>query len=362
MNLDKLSKILEKEPAFRKKQADQAIFQDLVENWLEVKTLPLDLRKKLDKECPLKIDSQATVSQDEKAIKALVIFNDGQKVETVLMRHGDGRNTICVSSQVGCPLGCVFCATGKLGFKRNLKSMEIVEQALFFARYLKTKSPARIATQSVAGGEKVTNIVFMGMGEPFLNYDNVLSAIRTLNDKDGFGLGARHFSISTAGIPEGIRRLAEEKLQVNLALSLHAPTDELRRQLMPVDKKYPLEEVLKSIDLYIKLTNRRVMFEYIMIDGVNDSDDYAKKLVKIAKRPLVFINLISYNPTPQNSLRLIAGQAGILRSSPAARVKKFKEILEKNNIIVTQRHRFGSDVQAACGQLANRKRLTRPNF
>jgi 23S rRNA (adenine2503-C2)-methyltransferase len=328
MNLKNIEEILEKQPAYRQKQAKQAVFLDLAENWEQVKTFPKDLRELLNKECPLGIKALANVSKDEKTLKALVEFSDGLKVETVLMRHGDGRNTVCVSSQVGCPLGCLFCATGKLGFKRNLTAGEIIEQVLFFARYLKTKK------------EKITNVVFMGMGEPFLNYGNVLEAIKTLNDKDGFNLGARHFSISTAGIPDGIKKLSEESLQVNLAISLHAPEDELRSRLMPLNKQYNIGEILAAVDDYIKATNRRVMFEYIMIDGINDSDDCAKKLAKLLKKPLYFVNLISYNPT------------GIFNPSPSARIKKFKEILEGKGLTVTQRHRFGQDVRGACGQLA----------
>ncbi len=314
MNFSQIKEVLKNEPAYRQKQAKQAVFLDLAENWEQVKTLPKDLREKLNKDCPLGIKALANISKDEKTLKALVEFSDGLEVETVLMRHEDRRNTVCVSSQMGCPLGCLFCATGKLGFKRNLTADEIVEQVLFFARYLKTKKPAR------AGGEKITNIVFMGMGEPFLNYDNVLGTIRILNDSEGFNLGARHFSISTAGIPDGIKKLAEESLQVNLAISLHAPEDELRSRLMPLNKQYNIGKVLSAVDDYIKTTNRRVMFEYIMIDGINDSDDYAKKLAKLLKKPLYFVNLISYNPT------------GIFNPSPSARVKKFKEILEDKGI------------------------------
>jgi 23S rRNA (adenine2503-C2)-methyltransferase len=338
MKFNQIKDILNNEPAYRQKQAKQAVFLDLAENWEQVKTFPKDLREKLNKDCPLGIKALANVSKDEKTLKALVEFSDGLKVETVLMRHGDGlpaqagRNTVCVSSQVGCPLGCLFCATGKMGFKRNLTADEIIEQVLFFARYLKTKN------------EKITNIVFMGMGEPFLNYDNVLAAIRILNDSEGFNLGARHFSISTAGIPDAIKKLSEERLQVNMAISLHAPEDNLRSRLMPLNKQYNIGKVLAAVDDYIKATNRRVMFEYIMIDGINDSDEHAKKLAKLLKKPLYFVNLISYNPT------------GIFKPSPAARVKKFKEILEKHGIDVTQRHRFGADVKAACGQLAGQQK------
>jgi 23S rRNA (adenine2503-C2)-methyltransferase len=328
MDLTKLNDILKNEPAYRLKQAKKAIFQDLIESWSKAKTLPQNLREVLDKKCSLKINVQASVSVDEKTIKALITLEDGLKIETVLMRHANGRNTVCVSSQVGCPLGCSFCATGKLGFKRNLEVFEIVEQVLFFSRYLKTKAA------------KVGSIVFMGMGEPFLNYDNVLGAIRILNDKEGFNLGARHFSISTVGIIEGIERLSEESLQVNLAISLHAPDDKLRSEIMPINRKYPIKEVLTAIDKYIKTTKSRVMIEYVMINGVNDSEECAEKLAKLAKRPLVFVNLISYNPT------------GIFEPSSSGRIKKFKEVLEKRGVAVTQRYKFGGNIKAACGQLA----------
>jgi len=328
MNLDKLNEVLEKGPVFRKVQAQKAIFQDLIDDWSQAKTLPVDLREELNKKCPLKINVQATVSEEEESIKALIILSDGLKIETVLMRHKDGRNTVCVSSQVGCPLACSFCATGRIGFKRNLRVYEIIEQVLFFSRYLKPKK------------EKVTNIVFMGMGEPFLNYDNVLGAIRMLNDKEGINLGARHFSISTVGIVEGIKKLSGEKLQVNLAISLHAPDDKLRTEIMPINKKYPLREVLGAVDEYIKKTNRKVMIEYIMIKGKNDSDENAKTLAKLVAKPLYFVNLISCNPT------------GIFEGAEPERMKSFKDVLERHRVAVTQRHRFGRDIKAACGQLA----------
>lgn len=340
MDLTNLDKILEKEPAFRKSQAKKAIFQEFVENWQEAKTLPLNLRCILDKECPLKINVQAIISQDEKTVKALITLKDNLKIETVLMRHNNGRNTVCVSSQVGCALGCSFCATGKLGFKRNLTSMEIVEQVLFFARYLKSKN------------SKITNVVFMGMGEPFLNYDNVLDAIKILNDKDGFGLGSRHFSISTVGIVDGIRKLAGEKLQVNLAISLHAPNDKLRSEIMSVNKKYPLKDVLEEVDLYIRETRRKVMFEYIMIKDINDSNEYAKALAVIMKKPLYFVNLISYNFTRQSFGD--GGPTVLFQPSSNERTKSFRQILEDKGVGVTQRYKFGSGIKAACGQLAGK--------
>ncbi len=329
--------LFNKEPRYRLGQAKKALFQDLIQNWQEATALPLKLREELNKKCPIEISAEIFVSKDGGTVKALFILKDNLKIEAVLMRHKDKRNTVCVSSQVGCPLDCVFCATGKLGFKRNLDAGEIVGQVLFFARYLKK------------AGEKVTNVVFMGMGEPFLNYDNVLGAIKVLNDKEGFSLGARHFSISTAGIVEGIEKLAEEELQINLAISFHAADDKLRSKLMPVNKKYPINEILSAVDGYIKKTRRRVMFEYIMIKDLNDSDGQAKTLANLMRKPLYFVNLISYNFTRRSLGE--GGPTGIFKPSVPERIKKFKEILEREGVAVTQRHRFGEDVDAACGQL-----------
>src|SRR3989338_1352959 len=209
------------------------------------------------------------------------------------MKHIDERNTVCVSSQVGCSVGCEFCATGELGFKRNLSDSEIVDQVLYFARLLKKE------------GDKVTNVVFMGMGEPFLNYDNVLGAIKILNDKDGFNIGARHISISTIGVISSLKKLAKEPLQINLALSLHAPADDLRSKLIPANKKYPLDAVMEELNNYLEQTGRRVMIEYLMIDKFIDDKEQALELATLLKKiqpPLFFVNLIAYNPTAGMSL------------------------------------------------------------
>ena len=329
MDLIQLKNFLSKEQPYRLQQAQKALFVDLIEDWREASALPLLLRKNLNKICPIDINAQILFSKDEKTAKAIITLKDGLKIESVLMKHSDSRNTVCVSSQVGCALNCSFCATGKIGFKRNLEVFEIVEQVLFFARYLKKK------------GEKVTNNVFMGMGEPFLNYENTISAIRILNDKEGFNLGARHISISTAGILEGIKKLAEEKLQVNLAISFNAPDDDLRSKIMPINKTYPIADMLGAVDNYIKKTKRKVMFEYLMLKDLNDSDVHAQRLSKLMKKPLYFVNLILYNPT------------GVFKPSSSVRIKKFKEILKKEGVQVTQRYRFGQNVKAACGQLVS---------
>lgn len=334
MNFKEAAEILKDEPAFRLKQIKKAVFNDLIENWNEATTLPLPLRRTLEERCPVsELGAEKTlVAKDSQTVKILFSAKDGSKIESVLMKHAGGRNTVCVSSQVGCAIGCQFCATGELGFKRNLSDGEIAEQVLFFARLLKKE------------GMKITNVVFMGMGEPFLNYENVMNAIRILNDKDGFNLGARHISVSTCGVVEGIKRFAEEMLQVNLAVSLHAPDNALRSKLVPLNKKYPLEKVLAAVDDYVKKTRRRVMFEYLMIDGVNDGAAQAKALAKLLKRPLYFLNLISYNPIGHSRFK----------PSPGFKIKIFKEILEKTGITVTQRYRFGQEIKGACGQLVGK--------
>ncbi len=319
--------ILKNELKFRLKQVKQAVFCDLIENWSEARTLPKSLQEKLQKEVSLDIKAEVFASNNEEVIKALIILEDGLKVESVLMRHKD-RNTVCVSSQVGCPLNCSFCATGKLGFKRNLTSNEIAEQILFFNRYLKSEK------------QRVSNVVFMGMGEPFLNYENVMGAVKILNDKDGLSIGVRKISISTAGIVEGIEKLAQENIDVNLAISLHAPNDGLRQRLMPIAQKYSITEILKAVNEYIELTNRKVMFEYIMIKDVNDSEAHAEELARLMNHKLYMVNLISYNVT------------GIFRPSSPEHIKEFKKVLEDYGIEVTQRFKLGRGVRGACGQLA----------
>lgn len=319
------------QPAYRVEQARQAVLGSLIESWDEAVGLPKELRRILENGLPLKINAKIYSSPGAESLKALVTFEDGLQVESVLMRH-DNRNTVCVSSQVGCPMACSFCATGKMGFKRNLTAAEIIEQVVLFGRALKREN------------QRVTNVVFMGMGEPFLNYENVMAAIKVMNDQKGLNIGGRHISISTCGVIEGIERLIDEPLQVNLAISLHAPNDKLRTRLMPANAKYPIDDIMKAVLRYVKNTNRRVMFEYIMIDGVNDSDECAKELAALIKGrlslKLAFVNLIRYNPT------------GIYGASTPERVKAFKTILMQEDVEATERYRFGREIKAACGQLA----------
>lgn len=335
MNLSQLSNILKDEPKYRFNQVNQALWQEFVSSWQLVSSLPKNLREKLTTECPLEIKATVDKAQGKnKSVKALITLEDGEAIETVLIRNQDKRNTVCVSSQVGCPLACTFCATGAFGWRRNLKSEEIVEQVVFWFRYLLEEGR----------GEKVDNIVFMGMGEPFLNYEEFIKAVKFLNNPETLNIGSRRMSVSTAGITEGIKRLAGEKLQINLAISLHAANDILRQDLMPVAKKYHLHELLKTVDNYITKTGRRVMFEYLMIKETNDSDQDALALAKLMARPLYLVNLIPYNPT------------GRFRSSSPERIQKFKDILEANGVAVTVRLSFGGDINAACGQLRGRKK------
>jgi 23S rRNA (adenine2503-C2)-methyltransferase len=331
MNIDKLKEVLKDQPKFRFKQCHKAVFFDFAEDWNEVSVLPLELREKLNKECSLEIKSEFTESRNRKTIKALLILEDEKKIEAVLMRHGN-RNTVCVSCQVGCPLACEFCATGKMGLTRNLIKEEIIEQVLLFSRYLKKYD------------ERVTNVVFMGMGEPFLNYDNVIESIKILNDHQAFNIGVRHISISTAGLIEGIKRLSKENLQVNLAISLHAPNDQLRSELMPVNNQHSLSVLFKAVSDYVEKTNRRVMFEYLLIKDVNDFEKHALELAQLMKsNKLYMVNLIPYNPT------------GKFKSSDTRTIENFMRILDREGINFTQRYKFGKDIKGACGQLAGKK-------
>ncbi|MFA6918825.1 MAG: 23S rRNA (adenine(2503)-C(2))-methyltransferase RlmN [Patescibacteria group bacterium] len=329
----KLKTILEGQPAYRYKQVSEALFKSLVSDWNEVSNLPKELKEKLSQEFPLEIKAQ--IFEEPRVVKALIEMEDGIGIESVLMMY-EKRNSICISSQAGCALGCTFCATGQNGFKRNLTVWEIVIQVLFFARLLKQK------------GERIDNIVFMGMGEPFLNIDNVLEAIKIINDKDGLNIGARSISISTAGVTEGIKKLSDFPIQVNLAVSLHSPDDKIRSQLMPINKKYSVEKIFAAIDNYIIKTNRKVMLEYIMIDNVTDKIKMATELAELIKsleKPLVMVNMIPYN---ESNVR-----AKYSASSPE-RMEAFKIILIREGIDCIMRRSFGTNIAGACGQLAGK--------
>ncbi|MCX6795665.1 MAG: 23S rRNA (adenine(2503)-C(2))-methyltransferase RlmN [Candidatus Falkowbacteria bacterium] len=334
MDISLLHGALKEEKKFRHTQAEKAVFVDLIDDWSQATTFPIALREKLNSECPLEIKAEVTGGSGKKGVaKALITLNDGEQIETVLIPQADGRFAVCLSSQVGCPLACVFCATGMNGFTRNLRAEEIVEQFLFWARYLKKENYGRI-----------DNAVFMGQGEPFLNYEEVMKAIKILNDPENFNFGARRISISTSGVLNGIKRLAGEKLQVNLAISLHAPSDALRSNIMPLAGKTPLKKLLEAVDNYIAKTGRRVMFEYLLIKEVNDRDEDAIMLAKLLNKPLYLTNLIPYNPT------------GRFQPSTPARTARFKDLLERAGLSVTARRSLGQEIDAACGQLAGKRK------
>jgi 23S rRNA (adenine2503-C2)-methyltransferase len=319
------------EPAYRAKQIWQGLYKNIWINPSEFSNLPQSLREKMDVnlrfdilEPTLKLDST-----DGQTRKTLFRLPDGRQVEAVLMRY-DRRKTLCISTQVGCAMGCTFCATGQMGFTRHLSSGEIVAQVMYYARLLQ------------AEGEVVTNVVLMGMGEPFHNYNNTMQAIDRLNDPEGYNFGARRFTISTSGLVPAIRQFAQEKRQVNLAVSLHATEDEKRSSMMPVNKRYDIGELIVACREYVQLTGRRITFEWALIHEINDTPEEARKLSALLKGLLCHVNAIPLNPTTGYS-----GQA-----TTRERALAFKEVLEKNGIPCTIRMRRGIDIQAGCGQLA----------
>ena len=276
----------------------------------------------------------AKTSKDQKTTK--ILFRRKSKedlLEGVLMKHKDGRNTICVSCMVGCPVNCVFCATGQLKFGGNLNTREIIDQILHFKRQLKKED------------EKITNIVFMGMGEPLLNLDNVLEAIDIITDPEKLAMSKRRLTISTSGYIPQLKRLTKEGFIGKLAISLHAPNQKLRKKLMPtVAKTNPLDKLMRALDQYTKKTNKQITYEYVLIDKINDQKKHADELSELLKNRLAHVNLIPYNPIGKKAFR---------RSSDK-NIKKFEKILSDNNISFTRRVTMGEDIDAACGQLARK--------
>ena len=319
------------EPVYRAKQIWQGLYRSLWNEPAQFSSLPAGLRSRLETEFSFAslIPAITQASTDGETVKTLFKLPDQLAIEAVLMRY-ESRRTLCISTQAGCAMGCVFCATGQMGFKRHLSSGEIVEQVLYYARQLKAQD------------EAVTNVVVMGMGEPFHNYDNTLAAVDRLNHPDGLNLGARRFTISTVGLVPMIERFADEDRQVNLAISLHAATDEMRASLLPVNRKYPLTALLSACRTYVNKTNRRVTFEWALIRDVNDTPEVARELAKLLKGLLCHVNVIPLNPTHQ-----YPGQA-----TTRERAAAFCAVLESAGIPATIRIRRGIDIQAGCGQLA----------
>jgi len=321
------------EPRYRAKQIWEWLYRHLATDVAEMTSLPKALRERLAEETRLSVPRVMARQEsfDGETRKDLLALEDGHTVEVVLMRYIE-RRSACISTQVGCAAGCQFCATGQMGFQRNLTSGEIVAQALHLARELNAQD------------QRLTNVVLMGMGEPLLNYNHTLAAIRTMIHPDGFQMGQRRITLSTAGIAPGICRFADEGLQVNLAVSLHAATDALRDELMPINRKHNLNELFAAISDYLTKTNRRVTIEWVLIDGVNDTLEQAEALAARTVGMLVHINLIPLNPT--------AGYAG--KPSSEERVEAFTQILERRHIPFTLRLRRGTDIKAGCGQLRAR--------
>jgi 23S rRNA (adenine2503-C2)-methyltransferase len=331
--LDQLAGVLGiwDEPKYRSSQIWHAIYQQLNDSPISFSTIPIKIRKKFDSEFIFQSLSEEaeSVSKDQKTHKVLFRTMPGDRIETVLMRY-ERRRTVCISTQSGCGIGCVFCATGQMGLQRNLSSGEIVEQVLYFARRLKHE------------GDQLTNIVVMGMGEPFQNYDATMKAIDTLNHPDGFNFGARRFTVSTVGLAPMIDRFTQERRQVNLAVSLHAATNELRDELVPINHRYPIEMLLHSCREYVSQTGRRITFEWALIEGVNDDLEQAEVLADHIDDMLCHVNLIPLNPT-----------RGYLQSSSSRDVvSAFKGYLHSRGISCTTRLRRGIEIQAGCGQLA----------
>lgn len=345
MDINKLEKILGEngEPKFRLAQIKKAIFQDGFSSFNEITNIGKGLRDILEKEIdilsfePIKI----LKSSDNRSIKALLKLKDGNLIETVLISPKPGDWSACISSQVGCPLGCKFCATGSGGFKRNLTAEEITDQILFWRQYINNGQETVNNEQK----NKIDTIVFMGMGEPFLNWENVRNSLKDLINPELFGFGSRSISISTSGIPEGVEKLSEEFPQVNLAISLHFASDEERNKYMPINRKYNLADLCVALQEYFSKCSRKVFVEYILLENINDSQSDADNLIKylksIGKIHLLHVNLIQYNSASDD----------ILRSSPAGVAREFKEYLLRNGISVTIRKSLGSDIAGACGQL-----------
>ena len=331
-SLDELRSLLARlgHPPYRAQQIWHAVYRELVSSYDEVTTIPADLRRLLSERAPLATlhEVETLASEDGRTEKTLFRLTDGESIETVVMTY-DGRRTVCISSQVGCAMSCPLCATGGSGFTRNLTTGEVVAQVVRAARTFSNK------------GARLSNVVCMGMGEPFANYDVTLKSIRILNDPRGFGLGARSFTVSTVGIVPGIDRFSREGLQANLAVSLHAVSDALRDRLVPVNRQYPIDVLLDSCRRYIERTHRRVTFEIALIAEVNDAASHARETAARLSGFLCHVNLIPFNPVPGLSWT----------SSPAERVRRFAKILEDGGVAATIRTSRGTDIQAGCGQL-----------
>ncbi len=305
------------------------LYNKRITSFSEATNIKKETREKLSKDFTISNIEIVTVEKAKDVRKYLFKLRDGEHIEAVLMNHDYG-NSLCISSQVGCNMGCKFCESGRRKKVRNLTTGEMVEQIL------KVENESNL---------RISHVVIMGIGEPFDNYDNICNFIRIINHPKGLNIGARHITVSTCGLVPKILEFSEFPYQVNLAISLHAPNDKLRCEIMPIAKAYPLKDLINAIKIYLEKTNRRVTFEYIMLAGINDSKENALELVHLLKGINCYVNLIPYNETEALQYK---------RSNPLT-IAKFYDILKKNNITVTIRREFGGTISAACGQLRSKK-------
>ncbi|OIJ13216.1 23S rRNA (adenine(2503)-C(2))-methyltransferase RlmN [Anaerobacillus alkalilacustris] len=323
-----------KEPKFRAGQIFDWLYKKRVTSFDEMTNLSKDLRESLSND--FRLTTLRTLTKQESkdgTIKFLFELSDGYSIETVVMRHEYG-NSVCVTTQVGCRIGCTFCASTLGGLKRNLEAGEIVAQVLQAQRSLDEV------------GERVSSVVVMGIGEPFDNYDPLVSFLKTINDDKGLNIGARHITVSTSGIIPKIYDFANEKLQINFAISLHAPNTEIRSKLMPINKAYSLDKLMEAVHYYTEKTGRRVTFEYGLFGGVNDKEEHAEQLADLIKRLKCHVNLIPVNDVVErNFVRTSRNQ-----------IFKFEKILKNHGVNVTIRREQGHDIDAACGQLRAKER------
>ena len=305
------------------------LYEKRVESFEEITNIKKEVLELLEKEYSIDRLKVVDVQEDVDVCKYLFELFDGEHIEAVLMRHDYG-NSVCISSQVGCNMGCRFCESGRRKKVRNLETYEMVLQLLMIEKLL---------------GERISHVVVMGIGEPFDNYDNLIKFFKIINHPKGMAIGARHITVSTCGLVPKILEFSDFPLQINLAISLHAPNNEIRDKIMPINKVYPIEVLIPAIKAYLKKTNRRVTFEYILLKDINDSLECARELASLVKGINCYINLIPYNET--NNLNF--------KRTNTVQIMKFYDILKKNNVSVTIRREFGGRISAACGQLRSKK-------
>ena len=315
--------------AFHARQLFSWLYEKRIDDYKEITDIKKDLVEEIVKEYSFNKLNIVDVQEDVDVNKYLFELSDGEHIEAVLMKHDYG-NSICVSSQVGCNMGCKFCESGRRKKVRNLETYEMVLQILMIEKSL---------------GERISHVVVMGIGEPFDNYDNLVKFLRIINHPKGLAIGARHITVSTCGLVPKIKEFGDLDLQINLAISLHAPNNKLRNMIMPINKAYPLEVLIPSLEEYLEKTNRRITFEYILLSGINDTDEHALELAKLVRGLNCYINLIPYNET--NNIDF--------KRSSTIQIMRFYDILKKNKISVTIRREFGSKISAACGQLRSMK-------